>query len=288
MTELPRIGVLGLGRLGTCLSRALHAAKLPLSALASSDSNAAISFGRQLSAAVQVVSVERLHEHAELIFLTIPDARVADALSQLGIGAAHALVHTSGALALDVLTPARSLGAGTGVFHPLQAFARGAAPDRFAGIQIGIETATEALALQLTAVAHRLGAHVFSLAGVDRAAYHAAAVFVSNYQVALHGAAARAWALAGLPPEAARAALVPLAQGALRAIAQHELADALTGPVARADVATVERHLVALAGDPNVLALYRALAEELLRLPLALDAGARARLEAALGLSTGA
>lgn len=288
MTQLPRIGVLGLGRLGTCLARALHAAKLPLTAVASSHVSAAISFGQQLSAAVAAVPVERLHEHAELIFLSVPDARVTAALSQLGIGAQHAVVHTSGALGLEALTPARTLGTGTGVFHPLQAFARGAGPDRFRGIHVGIESATEALALQLTAVAQQLGAHGFSLAGVDRAAYHAAAVFVSNYQVALHAAAARAWSLAGLPPEAARAGLVPLAEGALRAIAEHELTDALTGPVARGDVATVERHLAALAGDPETLALYRALAEALLRLPLALDADARARLAAALGMPEGA
>jgi predicted short-subunit dehydrogenase-like oxidoreductase (DUF2520 family) len=243
---------------------------------------AAISFGQQLSAAVAVVPATRLHDHAELIFLSVPDARVEAALSQLDIGAQHAVVHTSGALSLDVLAPARALGAGTGVFHPLQAFARGAGPDRFRGIHVGVETATEALALQLTAVAHQLGAHVLSLAGVDRAGYHAAAVFVSNYQVALHAAAARVWALAGLPPEAARAALVPLGEGALRAIGQHELPDALTGPIARGDVATIVRHVAALAGDAEALALYRALAEELLRLPLALDAETRAELAAAL------
>jgi predicted short-subunit dehydrogenase-like oxidoreductase (DUF2520 family) len=96
--------------------------------------------------------------------------------------------------------------------------------------------------------------------------------------VALHAAAAEVWQRAGLPPETARSALAPLTLGAAQAIAERELAQALTGPVARGDAASIARHLNALQGDPARAELYRALAHELLGLPLVLDAAARSAL----------
>ena len=81
-----------------------------------------------------------------------------------------------------------------------------------------------------------LGASPLDLSGVDRARYHAAAVLASNYVIALHEAAARAFELAGLPRKAARGALAPLTLGAANALAGLPLEQALTGPLARGDV----------------------------------------------------
>ena len=149
-----------------------------------------------------------------------------------------------------------------------------------AEVEAGVDAAEPALAVELQALVRALGATAFSLQGVDRPAYHAAAVLVSNCVVALHAAAARAWTLAGLPAESARAALAPLTAGAALAIAHNPLPLALTGPVARGDSATVAGHLRALSGDLPLSALYRALARELLALPLTLAPEARAALEA--------
>ena len=134
----------------------------------------------------------------------------------------------------------------------------------------------------LAGIATDLGARTVPLAGVDRALYHAAAVLIANDAVALAAAATRAWTLAGLPQDAAREALAPLLLGAASSIAALPLAEALTGPLARGDIATVERHLDALARDPTLAALYRALAAELLRLPLAHSEATAARLRALL------
>jgi predicted short-subunit dehydrogenase-like oxidoreductase (DUF2520 family) len=274
-----------LGRLGTCLARAIHAANAanmgPLS-VASARLESAQRLAAELGAHVHAVPMTAICDHARLLFLTVPDACVAEVCAQLPVTRAHAVVHSSGVLDRSALESARARGAQSAVFHPLQAFAAGSPASRFAGIHIGIE-AEAALESELTALASALGATAFSLQGVDRAAYHAAAVFVSNYLVALHAAAARVWQLAGLPAVAARAALTPLSHGALEAIAEHDLTAALTGPLQRADFATLERHLQALAGDPHTERLYRALAAELLRLPLALDPDVRARLDRLIG-----
>jgi predicted short-subunit dehydrogenase-like oxidoreductase (DUF2520 family) len=124
-----------------------------------------------------------------------------------------------------------------------------------------------------------LGARVLRLEGVDRAGYHAAAVFASNYLVALHAAAAEAFAVAGLPPEAAAPALSPLTARAADNVARLPLAEALTGPLARGDRQTIERHLRALEASPQLSSLYRALGRQLLSLPLELPEATRAALQ---------
>ena len=139
-----------------------------------------------------------------------------------------------------------------------------------------------ALGLGELAAARSGGARPFPLEGVDRAVYHAAAVVASNHVIALASAAARLWAMAGLPVESGREALAPLLLAAANNVARMELALALTGPVARGDIATIARHLDALERDPGLRELYRQLSDELLRLPLGHDEATTGRLRALL------
>jgi predicted short-subunit dehydrogenase-like oxidoreductase (DUF2520 family) len=263
---------------GSCLARALHLAGQPLTAVASARYDTARQFAEQLGAGVRATTPEKLAAHASTIFISVPDTNVTAACALLRLPETHAAIHTSGALGLGALSPQSGKPARRGVFHPLQAFPRGAEPERFRGIHVGIEADAAELEQLLSALAHALGAHTFSLRGVERAAYHAAAVFASNYVVALQAAAARIWARAGLPEGSARAALAPLTSGAASAIASYELPAALTGPLVRGDISTLEGHLRALASDQELAALYRALARQLLALPLPLEAGQREAL----------
>jgi predicted short-subunit dehydrogenase-like oxidoreductase (DUF2520 family) len=278
-----RVGVLGLGRLGACLARSLAAAGVKQISVASRERAAAERFASEIG--VHAVDAPEIAGSSSLVFLAVPDAQVRSVCEALPLTAAHSLVHLSGVLGLDCLEAAAERGAKIGALHPLQAFPLHAGSDRFRGIYTGIEASDAVLVTELEAIARGLGATPFSLAGVERAAYHAAAVIASNYVVALHAAAGEVWQLAGLPLATARAALAPLTLGAAQAIAERELPAALTGPVARGDVASVASHLQALHGDHVHAALYRALARELLRLPLGLSAEAHSALAALLNES---
>ncbi|MEZ4368895.1 MAG: DUF2520 domain-containing protein [Kofleriaceae bacterium] len=110
------------------------------------------------------------------------------------------------------------------------------------------------------------------LGAEQMAGYHAAAALASNYVVALVDAAAELLAGSGLDLAAARAALVPLAQGALAEVAARGLPAALTGPVRRGDAATVARHLEVLA-DGDLAGLYRTLARRAARIAATLPEG---------------
>jgi predicted short-subunit dehydrogenase-like oxidoreductase (DUF2520 family) len=92
-----------------------------------------------------------------------------------------------------------------------------------------------------------------------RAAYHAAASIASNLLVALEESAADLLERIGI--DEARALLAPLV---LRTAANwaERGPEALTGPIARGDGATVERHRAALRESaPELLPIYEALAD---------------------------
>ncbi|MEE8337412.1 MAG: DUF2520 domain-containing protein [Dehalococcoidia bacterium] len=279
------IAIIGAGRLGCSLAIALdsasHRAGYALRAVASRDPASAEALAARIDGA-RAASPAEAAAASDLIFLTVPDGEIGPLAASLPWRGGQSAVHCSGALTLDVLAPAADAGALTGCLHPLQSFPSRSLDtsddaSRFRDIACGIE-APPPLDAVLEGIATDLGASVLRLEGVDRARYHAAAVFASNYAVALAAAARRAWELAGLPGDRARAALAPLMLGAAQNIAGDELAAALTGPVARGDAATVERHLAALDGDPALAALYRRLGAELLALDLDHPADVAARL----------
>ncbi|MCC6237496.1 MAG: DUF2520 domain-containing protein [Dehalococcoidia bacterium] len=271
------IGVIGAGRLGGALARALVACGYRVDKVVGRSGDLAQLLARASGAAP--ASASEVVAACDLVVLAVPDGVI-----EVVAGAEHwrpgqAVVHCSGAVGLEALRVPRARGALVGCFHPLQSFSGDDGPERFRGVTVGVEGSAP-LAAWLETMARDLGATPLPLEGVDRARYHAAAVLVSNDVVALMAAAARTWEAAGLPREEARAALAPLLLGAARNIEARPLEQALTGPVARGDVETVRRHLEALRAWPDLLALYRALGRELLGLALAIDPAARAALEA--------
>jgi len=86
---------------------------------------------------------------------------------------------------------------------------------------------------------------------------------------------------AGLERARAVRHLLPLVRGVLRNLEQLGLPQALTGPVARADRATLERHVAALAqAAPEWQTLYRELCRAMLPLARERAAGDSERLAA--------
>lgn len=264
--EIRSIGFIGAGRLAAALAAALRDAGYPVRIVASRDQASATAFGSRLS--MQAAAADAVVEACDLVFLTVPDSHIAALAGSLPWRPGHSVVHCSGALGLDVLAAAAERGAMPGCLHPLQSFpSRTPEPARLHGIFCGVE-APEPLGAYLEALATAVGSHSFRLEDVDRRLYHAAAVFMSNDVVALASAATRLWHLAGLPQTLGREALSPLLLSAARNVAALPFREALTGPVARGDVATIEGHLRALEAAPDLRELYRRLAAELLNLDL--------------------
>ena len=212
-----------------------------------------------------------------MVFLAVPDDALSSVAARLaeaggGIPGTVAFVHLSGAQQLSALDP---LGARhpVGSFHPLQSFPEPRSPVSLVGVVIGIDATSPALLRRLASLARALGARPKRVSDSERALYHAAAVFASNYVDVLLGTAVKLLQLAGWSEKEAASGLLPLTEGVLTTVRKRGPIRALTGPVRRGDVNTVERHLAALSALPirPVADQYRMLG--LIALEMAVEAG---------------
>jgi predicted short-subunit dehydrogenase-like oxidoreductase (DUF2520 family) len=219
-----------------------------------------------------------------LILLTVPDAAIAEVAELLARADLPPVpvLHTSGALSSAALGALSRRGHPVGSIHPLAAVPHApAAAERLSVATFGVEGDGEGADAAL-AVARALKARTIRVDPSGKPAYHAAAVFASNYVVTLLGLAERLMVGAGIPEKLARETLVGLAAGAVENVGRYGPAEALTGPIARGDDLTIAIHLRGLSAPERKL--YSALARA--ALPLArvggLDGEGAARIERVL------
>jgi len=182
----------------------------------------------------------------ELVLLCVPDRAISEVAAETGVG--PWVAHVSGATPLAALDPHERRFS----MHPLQTFTKTRGPEQLDGAWAAVSAETnDALRVGFW-LAETLGLRPFELADGSRAAYHAGAAVASNYLVTLRKAAGSLLEAAGAPPEA----LDPLMR---RVIENHF---ELTGPIARGDWETLDRHLEAIRGErPELEPLYLVLAE---------------------------
>jgi predicted short-subunit dehydrogenase-like oxidoreductase (DUF2520 family) len=260
--EPPLVGIIGAGAVGTALGAALHRAEWPVVAVASRDAARRERFRSLVPGARGFAEAPALLDEAELVFLAVPDDAIEQLAGQLRLYGGQALVHTSGVLGVEVLEPARAAGTQLGTFHPLIAFAdTERAIAAFHGATVAVE-GDDQLVAHLADMAEALGATAVRLAPGSKAAYHAAAVLSAGGFVALLDAIAELGKAAGLDEQGALAVYGGLIEQTLGNARALGIRAALTGPMTRGDVGTLERHLDAMRRlAPRALPLYVAAAE---------------------------
>jgi predicted short-subunit dehydrogenase-like oxidoreductase (DUF2520 family) len=185
-----------------------------------------------------------VREDAALRLLCVPDRAIPEVAAAIEPG--PWVAHVSGATPLEALAPHTHRFS----VHPLQTLTVGGGPDQLDGAWGAVTAENREAHARATWLAETLGLHPFVLADDRRALYHAGASMASNFLVTLYRAAERLFEEAGAPPEA----LVPLMRRTI------ENGFELTGPIARGDRETVDRHVAALDGT-DLEPLYTALAE---------------------------
>jgi len=210
---------------------------------------------------------------ADVVVLAVSDAAVAEVAARVmaafkargGDEGPPILLHCAGSLPPDEAFAAvdpRPLG--IGLVHPLKALAGTPEDANLSSTIFAVQGDVPGRDAALRLVA-RVGGLALEL-GADPGAlgrYHAAAVLVSNHVHALVDAGAALLEGVGLPRGQAVTALTALLASAVGNLGRVGLPSALTGPVARGDVATVARHLLSLREDPAMLQLYRVTARRL-------------------------
>ncbi|HTD48970.1 MAG TPA: DUF2520 domain-containing protein [Acidimicrobiia bacterium] len=256
----PTLALVGPGRAGTTIALALLEAGWRARSVAgrAPDAPSTTSAAACLGADASLVS--DAGRGADLVIVATPDRAIEAAARTVAASLEPdaLVVHLAGSKGLDVFGPLLDVRADirVGALHPLQSF-----PSATMGIE-RLRGAWAAVAgdPQTTELAHILGMRPFDLPDTERARYHAAAVVASNHLVALLGQVERLAMACGVPFEA----FAPLVRSSVADAFGIGPARALTGPVARGDLATVEQHLSTL--DPGERDAYRTLAREVARL----------------------
>lgn len=213
------VAIVGRGRLGTALARALRAVGLSVVGPLGRGSDGG---------------------HAPVVLLCVPDAAIPEAARAIAPG--RMVGHCSGLSTLEPLSPHEGFS-----LHPLMTVTGDT--ESFAGAGCAVAGSTSRALEAARELARMLGMQPFEIADEDRPLYHAAASLASNYLVTLEGAAERLAKIVGLE----RDRLAPLVRAAVENWARAGARAALTGPIVRGDEATLQKQRAAVASRASDL-----------------------------------
>ncbi|TIC89223.1 DUF2520 domain-containing protein [Nocardioides sp. GY 10113] len=264
MTHLLRVGVVGAGRVGAVLAARLRAHDDFEVVAVAAASEVSLARAADLLPGVPVEKPSAVARACDVLLLTVPDDMLANVVRVLADSGAlregQYVVHTSGRHGLAVLDPAADVGARVLALHPAMTFTGTALDlDRLSGCVFG---ATAGRSERRTAerLVDALGGRVMWVPEEMRTLYHAGLAHGANHLVTLVTEAMEILRAAGADDPAGT--LRPLLTAALDNALQHGDA-ALTGPIVRGDVGTVEAHLRDLTANaahtvPSYVAMARA------------------------------
>ncbi len=264
LTEASRgdrtLALVGPGRAGTTIALGLVEAGWQVVGVAGRAPDAASTVTAAACLGARPALVSEVGRGAALVVIAAPDRAIESVARALApsLDAGALVVHLAGSRGLDVFDSlvGERPDVRVGALHPLQTFPSASfGLDRLDGAWAAVAGDAETVAL-----ARELGLRPFELADGERPRYHAAAVVASNHLVALLGQVERLAGACGVPFEA----FAPLVRSSVANAFEIGPARALTGPVSRGDLATVEEHLRSL--DPGERDAYRTLAREVARL----------------------
>lgn len=260
----PTVALIGAGRVGSAIAVLLSRRGYRILGVADVRKRKADLLAAKVGASLSTRSAARVSGLAELVFITTPDSAVelvCRRIAEAGkVRPGTVVIHTSGVLDSDALAAARDCGALALSLHPIQTFADPeSAIKNLPGSFFGVEGDPGALAWGRR-IAKDLGGKPILVAREHKALYHAAACVSSNYLVTLLEFTLCLLAEAGIPRALALQAILPLVLTTVSNVQKVGIPRALTGPIERGDVGTIERQLRALqASLPEWLDVYESL-----------------------------
>jgi predicted short-subunit dehydrogenase-like oxidoreductase (DUF2520 family) len=259
----PRIAIVGPGRLGGALARALSQAGYQVIEIVSRDTAPSRRRARALAKLTRshASTIRNARLDADVVWFCVSDREIARAARNLAPATkwkGKAAFHCSGALAGDELRVLRQRGAVVASVHPLMTFVRASIPS-FRGVPFGVEGGAAALRIA-RGIVHDLGGTLFPVRKERKAAYHAWGTFLSPLLVATLVSAEQVARAAGFSAREARKNMLPIVRQTLANYAKLGPAEAFSGPLVRGDVDVVRRHLRTLRKIPEAREVYMALA----------------------------
>jgi len=260
------ISFVGAGALASGMARLLRAHGFAISEILSRDQVASKRKARALAREVgaSAVTLAKARLDCDLLWLAVPDGEIESVAGDLARVLAaretvpHITLHASGALSSDVLSALADCGMDTGSAHPMMTFVTGEPPS-MEGVWFAVE-GTPAAVRAARALARKLGAKSFAIEPGNKALYHAFGAMLSPMLATELEAAERIGLRAGIDAKQVRRIMEPIVLRTVRNVLRAGAGKSFSGPLARGDVRTVERHLESLEGMAES-GVYRALME---------------------------
>ncbi|MDD7402796.1 MAG: Rossmann-like and DUF2520 domain-containing protein [Butyribacter sp.] len=258
------IGIIGAGKVGTTLGAYLKEHNISVSGYYSRSIESAREAANFTKTKIYQ-SVEEIIGESDTLFLTTPDGEIRnvwDCIISYSL-TGKTICHFSGSLSSRIFSGIETTGAVGCSIHPMYAFS-----DKFTSYQqfhtayLTMEGNSEAVSKMQKLFGDRLGHKILKISAQNKIKYHAAAALASNYMVGLFQASLDLLGDCGFSEEDSRQLLAPLVMENVKAMLEKGTVQALTGPIERNDVETVEKHRAAI-NSTGVEEIYDSLGREL-------------------------
>lgn len=253
--NITKIVFIGAGRLANYLGVAFHKVGLEVVQVY----NRTAEKGEKLAGKTGASFIDNIAEitpDADLYILAVSDSVLDDLASKLRLKD-KLVVHTSGTVAMDILTPISSK---IGVFYPVQTFSQRSRVD-FRKIPVCIEGNSPAVQQALEVFARRYSKRVCALDSDQRRLLHLGAVFANNFTNYIYGAAEELLTAHDIPFDL----LEPLILQTAKNVKDGSVAQCQTGPAMRGDMKVLEKHREMLADHPDFLDIYNVISNKILK-----------------------
>lgn len=264
-----KVSIIGAGRVGTALAFSLRNAGFAIFGVASRRLDEAAKLAHAVGCPRFTEDPCEVVHDAKIVFITTPDREIAGVCEKIApyIRKGTLLIHTSGALSSKTLDPAKISGAVCLSMHPCQSFSDiSTAPQRLTGCYFSLEGDEQAVK-KGKRLAKRMNCRSFTLRSSEKMIYHIACSVASNYVVVLIEKALSAFEKIGVNSDKALKIIMPLLKGTVSNMEIFGVEDALTGPIERGDVATIEEEMGIIRSQiPELTSIYIALGKEAIRI----------------------
>ncbi len=267
-----KVAIIGIGRLGTALARALYQNQYLIVGLIDQH----LSHAKRIS---NVVKAEICSDHifdledVDIIFICVPDDAIDSVVASLKNEFERRRIskfvfHCSGALTSNVFDLLTKFDIACASVHPIQTFA-GQDTDwqKLSNIYWGLEGDLKAID-KASEIIEKLKSHTIIINREFKSLYHLACTMASNYLVSLLVPVVDIFKKMNFSEQQTLTIIHPLLSTTISNLKEQGLQGALTGPISRGDIATIIKHIETLTRNlPHFESMYKLHGKNLLNLP---------------------
>jgi len=249
------ISFAGAGRVASALCRTIYKAGFNVELIVSLSENSGLTLADSCEA---VWSKDlKFPDSTHVIIVAVPDIALESVLEKIICRPGTLIAHTAGSIGMDVFPEHIKR---KGIFYPLQTFSNERQVD-FKELPFLLESSDKQSFAILEKLAENIGGKVYPVDTEHRRMLHLAAVFVCNFTNHMLTEGKDLAFKAGFPFEVFR----PLVKETVSKALDIGPEKSQTGPAARNDKNTIEKHLELLSFSPDLHRIYSEMTRSIIK-----------------------